>query len=74
MLTLNPLVPFPQCYLFSKTLTDRVKAADTHLAHLSEVARHVHALFPQWTVVSSLGIYCESLVFGVHLAPMSCNF
>lgn len=25
-------------------------------------------------VVSSLGIYCESLVFGVHFVPVGCNF
>lgn len=32
------------------------------------------SLFPPWTIVSALGIYHESLVFGVHFAPMGCNF
>ena len=44
MLTVNSLVPFTQCYLFSKTLMDRAKAADTHLALLLEVSGHLHAL------------------------------
>lgn len=78
VLTVSSLVPCTWCYLFSKTLMDRAKAADTHLAHLLEVSGNLHALQSvfsmDYELFPSLGVYCESLVFGVHFAPMGCNF